>query len=72
MKFGERLKKQIMESVTEWQDKFMSYKELKKLVRLISPTEPLPNRVSEYGKVEVEFVYLLNNKIDKFNNFFME
>ncbi|XP_028754142.1 SPX domain-containing protein 3-like [Neltuma alba] len=55
MKFGKRLKKQIMESLPEWRDKFLSYKELKKLVRLIS-----------------EFVYLLNNEIDKFNNFFME
>ncbi|XP_028763340.1 SPX domain-containing protein 3-like [Neltuma alba] len=72
MKFGKRLKKQIMESLPEWRDNFLSYKELKKLVRLISEAPPLPDGEREYGKAEAEFVYLLNNEIDKFNNFFME
>ncbi|KAK8711176.1 hypothetical protein V6N13_146468 [Hibiscus sabdariffa] len=69
MKFGKWLKQQIEETLPAWRDKFLSYKELKKLVRLISSTES-----PEYGKVdaEAEFVYLLNNEIDKFNAFFME
>lgn len=41
---------------------YLNYKDLKKLVKLIS----------EYGKSEAAFVYLLNNEIDKFNLFFME
>lgn len=50
----------------------MSYKELKKLVRLISSAPTLLNGSLEYGKAEKEFVYLLNNEIEKFNAFFME
>lgn len=72
MKFGKRLKKQILESLPEWRDKFLSYKDMKKLVRLISAAPPSPDGVREYGKAETEFVYLLNNEIHKFNNFFME
>ncbi|GMI66936.1 ARABIDOPSIS THALIANA SPX DOMAIN GENE 3, SPX domain gene 3 [Hibiscus trionum] len=69
MKFGKRLKQQIEETLPAWRDKFLSYKELKKLVRLISSAE-----CPEYGKADagVEFMYLLNNEIDKFNAFFME
>ena len=69
MKFGKRLKHQIQETLPAWRDNFLSYKELKKLVRLISSAPPLS---TEYGKAEAEFVYLLNNEIDKFNVFFME
>lgn len=71
MKFGKRLKQQIQETLPEWRDKFLSYKELKKLVRLISLT-PTGDLLPEYGKPESEFVFLLNNQIDKFNTFFME
>ncbi|XVF73455.1 hypothetical protein PTKIN_Ptkin12aG0202500 [Pterospermum kingtungense] len=72
MKFGKRLKQQIEETLPAWRDKFLSYKELKKLVRLISSAPPLPTESMEYGKAEAEFVYLLNNEIEKFNAFFME
>ena len=72
MKFGKRLKQQIQESLPGWRDKFLSYKELKKLVRLISAALPLLNGSLEYGKAEAEFVYLLNNEIEKFNAFFVE
>ncbi|XP_020239736.1 SPX domain-containing protein 3 [Cajanus cajan] len=68
MKFGKRLKQQIQESLPEWRDKYLSYKELKKLVRLISAATP----TLEYGKNEADFMYLLNHEIDKFNAFFME
>ncbi|XP_022757016.1 SPX domain-containing protein 3 isoform X2 [Durio zibethinus] len=69
MKFGKRLKQQIQETLPAWRDKFLTYKELKKLVRLISSAPPAS---LEYGKAEAEFLYLLNNEIDKFNTFFME
>uniref|UniRef100_A0A2N9ICE6 SPX domain-containing protein n=2 Tax=Fagus sylvatica TaxID=28930 RepID=A0A2N9ICE6_FAGSY len=72
MKFGKRLKQQIQETLPGWRDKFLSYKELKKLVRLISSAPTLLNGSLEYGKAEEEFVYLLNNEIEKFNAFFME
>ncbi|KAI4356730.1 hypothetical protein L6164_000725 [Bauhinia variegata] len=73
MKFGKGLKKQIQETLPGWGDKFLSYKQLKKLVRLISTAAPpLLNGSLDYGKTEAEFVYLLNNEIHKFNLFFME
>uniref|UniRef100_A0A6N2L7M5 SPX domain-containing protein n=1 Tax=Salix viminalis TaxID=40686 RepID=A0A6N2L7M5_SALVM len=72
MKFGKRLKQQVQETLPDWRDKFLSYKELKKLVRLISSAPPFLNGSSEYGKSEAEFVRLLNSEIDKFNAFFME
>ncbi|CAK9172168.1 unnamed protein product, partial [Ilex paraguariensis] len=72
MKFGKRLKQQIQETLPGWRDKFLSYKDLKKLVRLISSAPPLLNGSLEYGRAEAEFVYLLNNEIEKFNGFFME
>ncbi|CAJ1948630.1 unnamed protein product [Sphenostylis stenocarpa] len=72
MKFGKRLKQQIQESLPEWRDKYLSYKELKKLVRLISEAPTLLNGSFEYGKTEAEFMCLLNTEIDKFNGFFME
>lgn len=72
MKFGKRLKQQIQETLPEWKDMYLSYKELKKLVRLISAAPTLLNGSLEYGKAEAEFMYLLNNEIDKFNGFFME
>nr|XP_009398178.1 PREDICTED: SPX domain-containing protein 5-like isoform X1 [Musa acuminata subsp. malaccensis] len=65
MKFGKRLKKQVEESLPEWRDKFLSYKDLKKLVRLTSAAQPC-------SRVEAEFVQMLNAEIDKFNAFFVE
>ncbi|XP_052302731.1 SPX domain-containing protein 3 isoform X4 [Populus trichocarpa] len=72
MKFGKRLKQQVQETLPDWRDKFLSYKELKKLVRLISSAPPFSYGSVEYGKAEAEFVRLLNSEIDKFNTFFME
>ncbi|KAL0373343.1 UNVERIFIED_CONTAM: SPX domain-containing protein 3, partial [Sesamum radiatum] len=71
MKFGKRLKQQIEQSLPEWRDKFLSYKELKKLVKLISTAATL-GRSMEDGVAEAEFIYLLNHEKEKFNAFFME
>ncbi|XP_075478301.1 SPX domain-containing protein 3-like [Primulina tabacum] len=68
MKFGKRLKHQIEQSLPGWRDYFLSYKELKKLLRSISSASPPLER----GKAEADFVYLLNDEIDKFNSFFVE
>ncbi|OIT04498.1 PREDICTED: SPX domain-containing protein 3-like [Nicotiana attenuata] len=67
MKFGKRLKQHVEETLPGWGDKFLSYKDLKKLVRLISSASPAMLNGSE-----TEFVYLLNNEIHKFNAFFVE
>ncbi|XP_040991423.1 SPX domain-containing protein 3-like [Juglans microcarpa x Juglans regia] len=72
MKFGKRLKQQMQQTLPGWRDKFLSYKELKQLVRQISSSPTQSNGSLEYGKAEKEFVYLLNNEIEKFNAFFME
>jgi len=72
MKFGKRLKQQIQETFPGWRDKFLSYKDLKKLVRLISAAPPMMNGSLEFGRAEAEFVYSLNNEIEKLNAFFME
>lgn len=72
MKFGKRLKQQIEQSLPDWRDKYLSYKELKKLVKLISSAPATLRRSPELGKAAAEFMYLLNNEIEKFNAFFME
>lgn len=59
MKFGKRIKEQIQESLPEWRDKFLRYKELKNLISSPAPSESI-------------FVGLLNDEIDKFNAFFVE
>lgn len=59
MKFGKRIKEQIQESLPEWRDKFLRYKELKNLISSPAPAESI-------------FVGLLNAEIDKFNAFFVE
>ncbi|KAK4793776.1 hypothetical protein SAY86_024211 [Trapa natans] len=68
MKFGKLLKQQIQETLPGWRDKFLSYKELKKLVRQISSA---PEEL-RFSKVEADFVYLLNREVEKFNGFFLE
>ncbi|ESQ29803.1 hypothetical protein EUTSA_v10023655mg [Eutrema salsugineum] len=59
MKFGKRIKEQIQESLPEWRDKFLRYKELKHLISSLAPAEYI-------------FIGLLNTEIDKFNAFFVE
>lgn len=40
MKFGKSLSNQIDETLPEWRDKFLSYKGLKKKLKLIEPKRP--------------------------------
>lgn len=73
MKFGKRLKQQIQETLPGWRNKFLSYKDLKKLVKLVSSAQVRMDESLDQGKrVAKKFVYLLNSEIGKFNYFFME
>ncbi|CAN4094586.1 unnamed protein product [Withania somnifera] len=88
MKFGKSLSNQIEETLPEWRDKFLSYKDLKKKLKLIEPKRSPESgdvRVAKRRKMvtgdfekepmseaEVEFVNLLEDEIEKFNSFFVE
>ncbi|KAG6498804.1 SPX domain-containing protein 1-like [Zingiber officinale] len=85
MKFGKNLSNQIEETLPEWRDKFLSYKDLKRRLKLISVAERPAKRskVADEDAVgdvapsstaveEEEFVSLLEAELDKFNTFFVE
>lgn len=75
MKFGKRLKKQVEESLPEWRDKFLAYKRLKRLVRLVSATASSSSSSSPRRRgsaAEAAFVRLLEAEVDRFNAFFLE
>ncbi|KAJ8767801.1 hypothetical protein K2173_020741 [Erythroxylum novogranatense] len=79
MKFGKSLSNQIDEALPEWRDKFLSYKELKKRLKLLDPYKAgeRPNkrlRLEEEGitREEIDFIKLLEDELEKFNAFFME
>uniref|UniRef100_A0A7N0T0C6 SPX domain-containing protein n=1 Tax=Kalanchoe fedtschenkoi TaxID=63787 RepID=A0A7N0T0C6_KALFE len=72
MKFGKRLKHQVRETPPGWQDKYLSYKDLKKLIRLISLAPSIVNVSADSGRSEARFIFVLDNEIEKFNLFFME
>jgi SPX domain protein involved in polyphosphate accumulation len=63
MKFGKRLKRQIEESLPEWRDHFLNYKELKRRLNAVSSPDPA---------AEARFLALLHAEVDKFNAFFLE
>ncbi|XP_066385919.1 SPX domain-containing protein 3 isoform X3 [Miscanthus floridulus] len=71
MKFGKRLKKQVEESLPEWRDKFLAYKRLKRLVRLVSASGSSPRR-HRGSAAEAAFLRLLDAEVDRFNAFFLE
>lgn len=88
MKFGKSLSNQIEETLPEWRDKFLSYKELKKKLKLIEPKSgdrPMKRqRLDASGdaadagdkdgmsKEEIDFIRLLEDELEKFNFFFVE
>ncbi|CAL4941643.1 unnamed protein product [Urochloa decumbens] len=71
MKFGKRLKKQVEESLPQWRDKFLAYKRLKRLVRLV-PAGPSSAAAPRRRAAEAAFVRLLDGEVDRFNAFFLE
>ncbi|NP_001234034.2 IDS4-like protein [Solanum lycopersicum] len=77
MKFWKILKSHIEETLPEWQDKFLSYKDLKKELKLIYPQDDRPIKKQRLNNDELakevnDFVKLLEEEIDKFNTFFVE
>ncbi|CAM6011736.1 unnamed protein product [Sphagnum balticum] len=76
MKFGKRLQSQIQETLPEWRDKFLSYKQLKKRLKLIAAPDCFTDAAFDASPspppLEIEFVRLLNNELRKFNMFFIE
>lgn len=80
MKFGKSLSNQIEQTLPEWRDKFLSYKDLKKRLKLIDsksvdrPTKRLRLDENSVGmsKEEISFIQLLEDELEKFNNFFVE
>ncbi|WCJ29640.1 SPX domain gene 2 [Euphorbia peplus] len=83
MKFGKSLSNQIEQTLPEWRDKFLSYKELKKKLKLIQPNAGGGDRPTKrprfedaaggyMTKEEVDFIKLLEDELEKFNSFFVE
>ncbi|KAK4277165.1 hypothetical protein QN277_015204 [Acacia crassicarpa] len=81
MKFWKILSNLIEQTLPDWRDKFLSYKDLKKQLKLICPKDAdVPSstkRPKLDGEVELtkevnDFLKLLEVEIDKFNSFFVE
>ncbi|KAL2896159.1 SPX domain-containing protein 1 [Bienertia sinuspersici] len=88
MKFWKILSPLILQTLPDWRDKFLSYKDLKKQLKRIYPIngDQTPSRPSKRPKVTSEgreidddipkevnnFICLLEAEIDKFNFFFLE
>ncbi|CAI0542910.1 unnamed protein product, partial [Linum tenue] len=83
MKFGKSLSTQIDETLPEWRDKFLSYKELKKKLKLIEPNNRAgdgpgdrpakrPRIDGGVTEEEIDFIKLLEDELEKFNSFFVE
>jgi SPX domain protein involved in polyphosphate accumulation len=82
MKFGKSLNNQIEKTVPQWRDKFLSYKELKKKLKLVEPIRSNSSnneRPSKRARIdgdisneETDFRNSLENELNKFNTFFVE
>lgn len=84
MKFGKSLSNQIEETLPEWRDKFLSYKDLKKKLKLLGGGGDRPAKRAKVDvdaggdagdamtREEEDFVKLLEAELEKFNAFFVE
>ncbi|CAN1828332.1 SPX domain-containing protein 1 [Linum perenne] len=63
MKFWKSLSILIEDTLPEWRDKFLSYKDLKKQLKLIYPKD---------GEEVIDFVRLLEDEMEKLNSFIVE
>ncbi|GJN18690.1 hypothetical protein PR202_gb05878 [Eleusine coracana subsp. coracana] len=66
MKFGKWLKRQIEQSLPEWQEQFLCYKELKRCVKAVSGGRP-PTPEEEAG-----FLGPLDAETEKIDTFFLD
>jgi SPX domain protein involved in polyphosphate accumulation len=67
MKFGKWLKRQIQQSLPEWQDQFLRYKELKRCIKATTAGGRPPMPEEEAG-----FLSPLDAEIEKINVFFLD
>jgi hypothetical protein len=66
MKFGKWLKRQIEQSLPEWQEQFLCYKELKRCINAVAGgLLPTPEE-------EARFIGRLDTEVDKVNAFFLD
>ncbi|CAJ1975480.1 unnamed protein product [Sphenostylis stenocarpa] len=78
MKFGKSLNNQIEKTLPQWRDKFLSYKELKKKLKLVEPkhteqrSTKRPRLDADMSKEETDFRNSLEEELHKFNTFFEE
>ena len=77
MHFMKILRKQVEQTLPEWRSKFLSYKDLKKQLKLICPRDTLnlnssPHLDAHVTKQVNNFLHLLEVEKDKFNTFFVE
>ncbi|CAN1828330.1 SPX domain-containing protein 1 [Linum perenne] len=81
MKFWKSLSILIEDTLPEWRDKFLSYKDLKKQLKLIypkdgdkPPTKRLKSDASggDVTKEVIDFVRLLEDEMEKLNSFIVE
>ncbi|MED6148900.1 SPX domain-containing protein 4 [Stylosanthes scabra] len=77
MKFGKEFKTHLEDTIPEWRDKFLSYKPLKKLLKNLPPSSssdlqfPHPQPPPP-PPLEAWFVRILNDELDKFNDFYVD
>ncbi|CAN1828327.1 SPX domain-containing protein 1 [Linum perenne] len=69
MKFWKSLSILIEDTLPEWRDKFLSYKDLKKQLKLIYPKDGGGGDVT---KEVIDFVRLLEDEMEKLNSFIVE
>ncbi|XP_027356897.1 SPX domain-containing protein 1-like [Abrus precatorius] len=71
MKFWKILKSQIEQTLPEWRDQFLSYKNLKKQLKVMCPKDALTPPRLDADEIN-HFLHLLELEIDKFNAFFVD
>ncbi|EHA8589804.1 putative SPX domain-containing protein 4 [Cocos nucifera] len=72
MKFGKDFRNHLEETLPEWRDKFLCYKPLKKLIKHIPPDPVDAGAPGPWVGLEEWFVRILNEELDKFNDFFVD
>ncbi|KAK8525048.1 hypothetical protein V6N13_016041 [Hibiscus sabdariffa] len=71
MKHGKRHRAEVARSLPEWQFKFLSYKALKKKLKLMNPN-PNGRHRARAGAQDMGFKQSLNRELDKVNTFYLD